>query len=552
MKKLFIAILALLCTLSLGAQEIRSLDIGVWIHPDGSAHIAQEWDVNVVRGTEWYIPIGNLGKMEIYGLEVNENGFEFESDGRNWDSSRSLEEKTGRCGIIDKGDGVELCWGQGAYGDHKWRVDYEVSGLVQSLKDYDAFNFMFVNPDMIAGPQSVSVVIHNETGGEEWTSENVKVWGFGTNGDVYVTDGEVICSVEEPMSRSEKVILMVRFDKGLMTPALSRNIKFSKMERKAKKGSDYDSEEAPEGFILLLIGGALFALWYAFQKMTGRTLSKKIYGKHKVEGWYRDIPEDGDLFASYYILDCGERFGSGSHDRDLVGSVFLKWVLEGKSVPEQNPAKPKRLNLRLFPEKLEEMKDGPEKELYRMALKASGANNVLEDKEFERWSENHYEQIFDWPSTVKADGKSTLMKKGLVNIYNISSAEGKVKACQVQQFKNFLKDFTISGERGVGEVVLWRDYLIFAQLYGIADKVASQLKKLYPGDFEKFAGGYNMSSETFTDIIRLNHMMSSISYNAAHHAHAQAQAQRSSGGGGGMSFGGGGGFSGGGSGGGSR
>lgn len=95
MKKLVCLIAAaLLWTAgSLSAQQIRSIDIGVYINDDGDAYISQEWDVTIVSGTEWYIPIENLGGMSIRGLTVKENGQEFIDDGRSWDSSRSREER---------------------------------------------------------------------------------------------------------------------------------------------------------------------------------------------------------------------------------------------------------------------------------------------------------------------------------------------------------------------------------------------------------------------------------------------------------------------------
>ena len=41
-------------------------------------------------------------------------------------------------------------------------------------------------------------------------------------------------------------------------------------------------------------------------------------------------------------------------------------------------------------------------------------------------------------------------------------------------------------EREYFEVEIWEEYLIFAQLLGIADKVEKQFKKLYP-DFNEIA-----------------------------------------------------------------
>ena len=46
--------------------------------------------------------------------------------------------------------------------------------------------------------------------------------------------------------------------------------------------------------------------------------------------------------------------------------------------------------------------------------------------------------------------------------------------------KKFLLDFSLMPEKEYFEVHIWEEYLIFAQLLGIADKVEEQFSKLYP------------------------------------------------------------------------
>ena len=240
MRRLFSLLAALAFPLVLPAQQIRDVDVTVDLFSDGSARITQVWDATVVQGTEWYIPIENLGRMTVTDLTVSENGQEFISEGRHWNVDRSLSQKAGRCGIVEKRDGVELCWGQGSYGDHVWTASFTVTGLVQSLQDADAFNFMFVNPELVAPPQHARVTIRNATGGPQWTYDNTRVWGFGFIGDINVKDGQVIAESSEPFGPLSQLIAMVRFEKGLFSPAVSRDMSFDEMKSTALEGS-YDS-----------------------------------------------------------------------------------------------------------------------------------------------------------------------------------------------------------------------------------------------------------------------------------------------------------------------
>lgn len=113
---------------------------------------------------------------------------------------------------------------------------------------------------------------------------------------------------------------------------------------------------------------------------------------------------------------------------------------------------------------------------------------------------------------------------------------------EIYGLKHFLLDFSLIQERGVQETVIWQDYMLYALMLGIADKLEPQIRNLYPEyvpqiqqykRYTNYTGYYNsiMYGTYRTEKIR------------------RTPTTRSSGGGGSVSFGGGGGFSGGGGGG---
>ena len=554
MKRLILTGLLCLAAWAVQAQSIRDVDISARLLKDGSAEITQVWDVHVVSGTEWYIPVDNLGKMTITDFTVSENGRTFIDEGTSWDTHRTLAEKAGRSGIVPKGDGsLELCWGQGSMGDHVWTVSYTLHGLVQSLKDADAFNHMFVNDE--TEPQHVRLTIQNCTGGPEWTYDNTRVWGFGFHGDINLVDGTIVAESSEPFSSRSSLIAMVRFDKGLFEPAVSRNISFEKMQKKAFKGSEYQEKNDIKKFLALL-GAALAALlgsgiWVLVEKARGRVWKKGVFGKYKVDDWYRDVPVDGNLAAAWYTLKEGSRFGIKESDKQhLYGAFFLKWILEGKMKSIPDPKKDSRVNLVVNPEA--EIEDDVEMSFYRMVCEAAGVDGILQAKEFEKWSEKHSERIVAWPDKLSGKGWSYFAGHQYLGRKKTNTEEGQKAACSVVGFKNFLKDFTLTDQRSVSEVGLWKDYLVFAQLFGIADKVADQLKKLFPVEFQQYTQTYGMDPNGMTRTIRMTDRMSGSMMRGTMAGVAARSAESIKGFGGSTSFGGGGGFSGGGHGGGSR
>ncbi len=554
MRKLLLTVLAALAgTLCVHAQTLRDIDIRAELLPDGSARITQIWDATVVDGTEMYIPISNLGEMTVRDLAVNENGQAYVSEGRRWDVDRTLAEKAGRCGIIDKHDGVELCWGKTSYGPHVWTVSYTVTGLVQSFTDADGFNFMFVNPGFDAPAEHVKVTLVNATGGPGWTYDNTRVWGFGSYGDIDVTDGAIVYESSEPFSRNSSFIALVRFEKGLFSPAVSRDMTFDELKEHALDGSSYGKKSWMEklflAFFALVFGGSIFAVIRAWiLTALGYKYKKSMYGKTKITEWYREAPMDGNLFASSFVLDNGWRFPSGqTSSKGLIGAFFLRWILDGKVKVQPDPNNSKRVNLDFSMEP--DITDDVELALFNMARAAAGSNLLLESGEFERWSERNFKKVTAWPVRAKARGQGYMQDKHYFSRGTQTNADGAREACKVVEFKNFLNDFTLSKERGAVEVGLWKDYLVFAQLYGIADKVTEQFQKLYPKEFQELSQSVGVDPTVMQRTIHMNNMTTTSAMNRAV---GKYQAGSIKGTGGHTSFGGGGGFSGGGFGGGSR
>ena len=511
MKKILSALLFLcLAAFALAGQEIRNIDETVVIRPDGSAEITQVWDVNVVSGTEFYLPFDHLGPIDISNLRVSENGEDFIAEGDGWDTDRTREQKRGRCGIVRKENGVELCWGQGDYGDHLWTVRYTVSGLVMKMGEYNGLYFSFVNSGLSAPPQHVKVMLVNETGGPEWTEENVKVWGFRSDSEIFVEDGAVRAESLSPFRSSSAMTVLVRFDPDLLSPAVEYDKGFEAIMDIAFKGSDYVDKSSfgdvailllaliafllftPVGWIIL--AGIIFLIFLFNYHVLGWKYEKKIFGARKVKGWYRDVPLKGSIPAGYYVLAKGDAMSAWDKDyaNNLIGAYFLRWVLADVVEVLPDPENKSRVNLSFkqqtsFTEPLEN-------DLYAMVREASGKNLILEADELEKWSKKSFKRMSDIPSRALTIGRKWFEDRHYTEKSDRLNKEGQEQARHLIEFKNFLEDFTLSKERGAIEVTLWQDYLVYAALFGIADKVAKQFEKLYPAEFNQFSRILNGSS----------------------------------------------------------
>ncbi len=549
--KMIAAILSLAAFVSLpdisygrGVSSVDSISITAVLSGDGSAAVTEVWDVNIYEGTEWYLVRNNLGDIEITGLSVNGDGRDFENIGE-WKVDRTIEQKAFKCGIVTKRDGCELCWGLGTHGKHKFTVSYKMTNAVKSLNDYDALHIQFVSPGIRPRPEKISVTLRSEN--QPFDEENAAVWAFGYEGVVGFEEGEIRARTEAPFASDQySVILLARFNKGIFNSASVRDVDFAELQATAFKGSAYqeylDSQENDSSPWILV---AALGLCSAFMVLLGfadvRRRNLRIFGVKSLKeiGFFRDIPFRGNLLEAESVLVQGRVARS---EGGIAGAMILR-LLQGQYITVANNGR-KKVDIILDGPASPDSLNGPALDLYRLLESAAGADRILQEKEFPRWASRHSEEIQIWLDAVKREGSRHLRDDGYTEGGRFLSS-GQEQARGLIGLRNFLREATLINERKSVEVVLWQDYLVYAALFGIADKVAEELKEINPEAFEKVVG---YDYPTFHRVIFLsNHYGMSMT--------KVVSAQNSSsvaGHGGFSSFGGGGGFSGGGFGGGAR
>lgn len=540
MRKTLLSIVAALLgavAMSAYSPEIRDIDISLTLHKDGSASVVERWDVCAADGTEWYLVRKNLGDIDIKDFSVcDDTGRKYINEG-DWNVDRSISEKAGRCGIVRSRDGMELCWGIGSLGDHVFSVSYTMTNVVKTLEDYDMVHLQIVSPGLSSRPEHVKAVIGSDVA--QLDSTNTRLWGFGFAGDASMDGGKAVYESSERFRSNSSVIVLLRFEKGIFNSPSTQDREFAEVLDTALDGSDYgedDDESGWFGFALVILTGiGMVVIAFAASAAT----KKKILGmKSKDVQWSREIPYKGDLSESYYILQkIGEDRSSGS---GLASALILRMIYKGYLTVSKNGNK---VDLS-FSGTAPDESDTTMKGLYNMMLKASGSDRILQSKEFSRWSSGHSSEVNNWIKTSVSLGRKSLARDGFIQGSDYTP-QGQGEARKLLGLKKFLQDFTLIKEKETIEAVLWKEYLVYGALYGIAETVAKQLRDINPQLIEEGQDGFDYA--TLYLILRMNDSLSRSITNASIDSEARA-----GGFGGGTSFGGGGGFSGGGAGGGSR
>jgi uncharacterized membrane protein YgcG len=528
--------------------SLKDLNIHVVLSRNGDARITETRQMNIdSEGTECYIVIGSLNGSEICDLTVSdETGLTFSNIGK-WDIDRSRDWKAGKCGIVTKRDGYELCWGLGDSGNRTYATSYTVTKLVKGYDDADGFNFMFVAQSVSPLPDHVRLTIVPEDS-LQFTRDNSGVWGFRYNGEVGFENDTIIAESTEPFNSRSAMVVMCRFNKGMFEPDDVRSGSFEDLRQTAFKGSDYVDEDewtSEDTFILLaVVFGFLIVpiiallCYFIYVWRARRKVSKGLM-------WYRDIPLDGNLQQTNDMLNAYKYFSSDYNN--LLSACILKLINLGGISIEQHLNK-KGNSVQNFV--IHDLKDADNqpillRKVHQIFQKAAGSDTVLEPEELKSFMKSNYNQ------SITDSFINTLHTRTGLSSYKHRLDEVR----QVFGLKKFLQEFSIIDERHVQEVSLWKDYMIFATLFGIADQVIRDMKHINPAYFNMDKVAQQMADDmtlpTIYSTMQKSTARAAMS-KAEREAAREARKARSSGRGGHSSWGGGGGFSGGGFGGGVR
>ena len=299
-------------------------------------------------------------------------------------------------------------------------------------------------------------------------------------------------------------------------------------------------------FPILFIVGIFAASKSGYGYINNKVINKKD------APMFRDIPCNKDIYYANALIKLNS---FGYKETNILGAIILKWVRLNK-IGFKNETKgifnkeTSSIDLTMNPT----FDNDKEKRLFDMMYQASG-DGILETKELEKWCKKNYSKFFSLFTSIENDEISRLKSSG--HIYKRQNKDECKKtnvmddtiyqdSVNLYGLKKFLDEFSRMDTKEVMEVKLWDEYLMFAYLFGIADKVAKQFKNLYPEVVQEMQEN-NIDYNTFVFInnISARSVSAASSARSAAESYSSGGGGFSSGGGGGGSFGGGGGSMGG-------
>lgn len=309
----------------------------------------------------------------------------------------------------------------------------------------------------------------------------------------------------------------------------------------------------------------------------------KIKPEQELE-YYRDI--DGNETPAeaafiYYFKNTGMQYNMSKVISATMLDLCMKKYIEFEVVPN----KKNQIKVILKKDSLEGLSKD-EKLIYELLQKvANKETNSFTMKEFEKYASRHSSSVLGTFSKIETIAKNLQEENGnyskdlitqsnswstkgvgyvflaILSVismwlliipaivaavysfkigarYNTLTQKGVNRKEELQGLKKYMEEFSMIDEKTVPELVLWEKYLVYATVFGIADKVLKQLKVVYPqitdGELTGYTYMYLMYSNNFNTSF-LNTLNSSVSTSY----HSATNYSSGSGGGGGFSAGGG-------------
>lgn len=550
-------------TKTVQANSIEKISMDIYIDKDGDASVTEVWNCQASSGTEVYHPYYNLGKSKITNLTVSDSGVDYQTLS-SWSTSGSLQSKAQKCGINKVSNGVELCWGISNYGSHTYTVKYTITNFIADLNDSQMIYWTLIPYDFSNYISDVYIKIH----ADEAFPDTTPVWGYGNyGGTAYVYDGYIEMQPQNGLGTDEYMTVLVQFPKGTFNANNSLNHDFDYYYEMAENGAEHYENNGSNLFItiievifqiamVLFVPTIILIVIMTSGQGNGRSSvlhkpSNTKFSKKDIE-YFRDIPCNNDIFRAFYV---GYNYNILKRDSYLLGAIILKWIKDSVVKVEHKESskvfKKDDISIIFNTSSLQNFESKKEKEIFDILYSAS-KDGVLENNEFKDWCELHYKTVFNWFDDILDEQRDKLVNENLImheektilkffvkHKYS-STPELRQEALNLAGLKKYLKEYTLIKNREPIEVNLFENYLIFAQLMGIADKVAKDFKDLYPDIIEQSDfDSYN--NIAFVNTWASNGMTYVLSAKSKAEGYSSGGGGFSSGGGGGGSFGGGGG-----------
>ena len=458
---------------NVNANTLNSVKMDIFVDNYGNANITEVWDYTVNSGTENYHPHKDIGNSKFTDFTVRDETKSYTTLDF-WNSNASFDSKAYKCGINKTSNGVELCWGISSYGRHTYTINYTITNFVSELEDSQMIYWELIPSGSTKG--SVYIKFHSNFDYDI----KIPVWGYGNHGGTcYVYDGYIEMKSNGKLGSSEYMTILAKFPKGTFNTSNILNNDFNYYYEMAKKGATTSTTDFIVFLLIYILINIIVFYIVIHGKKKSNTFSFGTAGRKIPRNvpYFRDIPYNQDIFRAYYI---GYQYKLIKNKTDLLGALVLKWLKEKLIEIDKT-------GHIIFVKSSECLKDYYERRIFKILNEAS-LDGHLKNDEFKKWCDKNGNQLFSYFDKILEREKFELIEEGLIikKGKNFKAMPDlKQEAKKLAGLKRYLKEYTLIKDRKAIEISIFEDYLVYAQLMGIAKEFSNEFENLYPDIVEQ-------------------------------------------------------------------
>lgn len=459
----------------------------------------------------------------------------------------------------------------------KYQISYTVKDVIKKATDYSELYWQFVGEDFEIDANIITGTIYLPENVSN--KEEIKVWGHteDLNGVIYVTGLNKIEFEINNFNSGRFVEIRTLFPTELINYSgrtANTDILQSVIDEETEWANEANARRERNAFLIKMVAIVAIVLnvvlTIIFLIKTAKYVKKykeikKPNPTTKLE-YFREMPNENTTPGeAYRIIEKNIQQFTPSNFGKVFSATLLNLTLKGYIEITQDLKNKKQINIKILEINDEKLKLD-EKDIFGIVKDAAAKKEVFTLKDLEKYIEKHPSKIEKLFSSTFKNVETQLINEKIIDeegykeykkyrnkrdyyilaaifvpiftamflicpviifIVNaiicnmiagkleILTQEGLEQKEQWKGLKNYMENFSLLNEREVPELVIWEKYLVFATVFGIADKVIKQLKIVYPNFDEMITvGNYtyvNLMANTNFSATFTNAITSSIS-----------------------------------------
>lgn len=584
--------LLLLTTKSQASLYLNNLDFDAQINADGSMDVTETWDIHISDTNTLYktFKIDNSKYSGITNVKVIENDIGALKPSNSW--AYHLPENYYYGGMNNDGQ-FEICWGVGlesGSATRTYKISYKVEDVITKYSDIAELYWQFIGNDFEISAKNITGKIKLPANAA--SKDDIKVWGHvdTLNGEIYATSEDTVEFTLNNFASGRYVEIRVAFPSELiesserthntdkLTSIIEEETVWANEANERRIRRERRNNIITKLIIIAVVGVIVFLIIQLIRYIKILIQTEKILPTEDLE-YFRELPNENSTPGDAIFL-----YNKGVTNSYNFGNIFsatlLNLSLKGyyKIETEKNEKGKEQIWISRPLKDIENLQYDEEK-VAKFVKKAVGNEERITIKDLQKYIKKHAESV---STLIDSTGKVILNKNKSNGNYDEKMAKKKDKYIALaiiyfvlamisfvflpvsillilnailallinaklsrltqkgiderikwKALKKYMEDFSLLNEKEVPALAVWEHFLVYATVFGIADKVIKELKLVYP-DIE------NM--DTFTNascIYLMSHTDFSSSFNSAINSGFSSAMSSGSGGGGGFSGGGG-------------